>query len=181
MAKHSGDYGGDPLIAVSTPVPDPGNLLAEIPVPEQVFTWVRHGAGLAGWGEAARVTLPAGSDRFTAGEKWLRELTESADVRDDARCRGSGLVAFGSFTFDSSGDGSVLVVPRVLLGRDGRGGAWLTTVTRASERPETSTANRGARERIPEDEPSGVTWHDGSLSAAQWERAVAAAVSRIAR
>ena len=184
--RAAGDYGDEPLVVRSTPVPDPGNILGDIPVPE-AFAWVRHGAGLAGWGEAARVTLPAGEDRFTAGEKWLREVTESADVRDDAGCRGSGLVAFGSFTFDSSSDGSVLVVPRVLLGRDSRGRAWLTTVTRASEVAASEAAGVPlagqalAAAGIPLDEPSGVSWHDGSLSAMEWEQAVATAVRRISR
>jgi menaquinone-specific isochorismate synthase len=165
-ARAAGDYGDEPLVVRSTLIPDPGNILGEIPVRE-AFAWVRLGAGLAGWGEAARVTLPAGEDRFTAGEKWLREVTESADVRDDAGCRGSGLVAFGSFTFDSSSDGSVLVVPRVLLGRDSHGRAWLTTVTRASEAAasEAATSQAPAGYGIPLDEPSGVTCHDGSLSA----------------
>ena len=88
---------------------------------------MHHGAGLAGWGEAARVTLPAGEDRFTAGEKWLRSVFDAAEVDDRVRVRGSGPVAFGTFTFDASSDGSVLVVPRVVLGRDGHGQAWLTT------------------------------------------------------
>jgi menaquinone-specific isochorismate synthase len=181
-ARAARDYDDEPLVVRSTPIPDPGNILGEIPVRE-AFAWVRHGAGLAGWGEAARVTLPAGEDRFTAGEKWLREVTESADVRDDAGCRGSGLVAFGSFTFDSSSDGSVLVVPRVLLGRDSRGRAWLTTVTRVSEAmaSEAATSQAPAGYGIPLDEPSGVTWHDGSLSAMEWEHAVATAVRRISR
>lgn len=177
-ATAAGDYGGEPLTVRSVPVPDPGTLLDRIPVPGEACSWIRHGAGLAGWGEAARVTIPAGEDRFTAGEKWLREITDSANVTDEAGCRGSGLVAFGSFTFDSSCDGSVLVVPRVLIGRDGRGGAWVTTVSRAGE----DEALAGRDQEIRElDEPSGVTWHDGSLSAMEWQQAVAAAVGRIGR
>ncbi|MCL2584643.1 MAG: isochorismate synthase [Streptosporangiales bacterium] len=173
-ARAAGDYGG-PLTVRSTPVPDPGSILDRVPVPGETFSWVRHGAGLAGWGEAARVTIPAGEDRFTAGEKWLREIADSADVADEAGCRGSGLVAFGSFTFDSTCDGSVLVVPRVLIGRDGRGGAWVTTVTRPGE-DEAARAGEPVQEL---DEPSGISWHDGSLSAMQHEQAVAAAVRRI--
>jgi menaquinone-specific isochorismate synthase len=92
------------------------------------------------------------------------------------------LVAFASFTFYSSSDGSVLVVPRVLLGRDGHGNAWLTTVTRASEAAAGGTAaDVAAAAGVPLDAPSGVTWHDGSLSAMEWEQAVAAAVRRISR
>src|SRR6478736_8960980 len=109
-------------------IPDPGNLIDRIPQAD-VVAWVHHGAGLAGWGEAVRVTLPAGEDRFTAGEKWLRSVFDAAEVDDRVRVRGSGPVAFGTFTFDASSDGSVLIVPRTVLGRDGHGRAWLTTVT----------------------------------------------------
>src|SRR5215471_18305273 len=93
-----GDQGGEHLVVRSALVPDPGDLLSRLPEPA-ALAWIRQRAGLAGWGEAARVTLPAGEDRFTAGEKWLREVFEGADVRDEADRPGSGLVAFGSFTF----------------------------------------------------------------------------------
>ena len=119
------------LVARTVAVPDPGDLLERIPQPD-VVAWVHHGAGLAGWGEAVRVTLPAGEDRFTAGEKWLRSVFDVTDVDDQVRVRGSGPVAFGTFTFDASSDGSVLIVPRVVLGRDGRGQAWLTVCSRGT-------------------------------------------------
>jgi menaquinone-specific isochorismate synthase len=139
---------------------------------------VHRGAGLAGWGEAARITLPAGEDRFTAGEKWLREVFDGADVRDEVETLGTGPLAFGSFTFDPSSDGSVLVVPRAVLGRDSGGRAWLTTIT-----PATESGGAGQRGPAPVSlrPPSGIRWHDGSLTAPQWERAVAAAVERITR
>jgi menaquinone-specific isochorismate synthase len=182
-ARASGGVGDAPLVVRSVPVPDPGDLLAQIPE-QAAFSWLRHGAGLAGWGEAARITLPAGADRFTAAEKWLREIADGADIRDDAGCRGSGLVAFGSFTFDDCSDGSVLVVPRVVIGRDGRGGAWMTTAAPARDR---SPGDRAAREPVPlpggGEEPlrpaAGIAWHDGALSPMRWQRAVAAAVERI--
>jgi menaquinone-specific isochorismate synthase len=171
-ARAAGNSGGTVLIVRSTPVPDPGNLLSRVPVP-QALAWIHHGAGIAGWGEALRVALPAGADRFTAGEKRLREIFDSADVRDDVGCRGSGLVAFGSFAFDDCSDGTVLVIPRIILGRDGNGAAWLTTVTRAGE------AEPGEPSFVPLSAPSGISWHDGSLSAMEWQQAVAAAVRRI--
>jgi menaquinone-specific isochorismate synthase len=157
-------------------VPDTGDLLAGLPEPG-VVAWVRRGSGLAGWGEAARVTLPSGEDRFTAGEKWLRSLFDAARVRDEVRVRGTGPVAFGTFTFDPSSDGSVLVVPRVLRGRDGHGRAWLTTVTRPGDTGPGDTATEHAA--VPECPPSGVRWHDGSLPAPHWEQAVARAVAAI--
>jgi menaquinone-specific isochorismate synthase len=166
------------LFVRSVAIPDPGDLIGHLPQPDAV-AWVHHGAGLVGWGEAARVTLPAGEDRFTAGEKWHRSLFEAADIDDQVRVRGSGPVAFGTFTFDASSEGSVLIVPRVLLGRDGHGQAWLTAVT-AERDPDLRAlgwpvAPRSASARPP----GGVRWHDGSLPGPQWEQAVAEAVAAI--
>ncbi len=197
-----GGHGGEHLVVRSVPVPDPGDLLSRLPDPAPA-AWIRQGAGLAGWGEAARVTLPAGEDRFTAGGKWLREVFEGADVRDDVGRRGSGLVAFGSFTFDDASEGSVLVVPRTVFGRDGTGAAWLTTISANSEDPVASEdlvssgASVSSADSAVEDDPvawggralavggivpqagTQIRWHDGALTAAQWQGAVAAAVGRI--
>jgi len=156
-------------------IPDPGNLIDRIPQPDAV-AWVHHGAGLAGWGEAVRVTLPAGEDRFTAGEKWLRSVFDAAEVDDRVRVRGSGPVAFGTFTFDASSDGSVLIVPQVVLGRDGRGRAWLTTATEPGQAAPVAWPLPAAPEPAI---PTGLTWRDGSLPGARWERAVAEAVAAI--
>jgi menaquinone-specific isochorismate synthase len=186
--RPGGDRYGERLIVRSVPVPDPGDdFLGQIPVPAAV-AWVRQGAGLAGWGEAARVTLPAGADRFTAGEKWLHATTESADIDDAVRRRGSGLVAFGTFTFDDASEGSVLVVPAVVLGRDGTGNAWLTTIT-ADGGPDRQHGDWqhgawppgvGQRSiRQPYVAPGAIAWHDGSLSAPEWQQAVGEAVYRI--
>ena len=164
---------GERLVVRSQAVPDPGeNFLDQVPEPA-VVAWVRQSAGLAGWGEAARVTLPTGGDRFTAAEKWLGELTDRTDIDDRVRRRGSGLVAFGTFTFDDTSDGSVLIVPRAVLGRDGTGNAWLTTITPEGERP------WAAGQFGPPVPPGDIRWHDGSLSAPEWEQAVGEAVHRI--
>jgi menaquinone-specific isochorismate synthase len=171
---HLGNPGAGRLLVRSVTVPDPGNLLERIPQPD-VVAWVHHGAGLAGWGEAVRVTLPAGEDRFTAGEKWLRSVFDPADVDDRVRVRGSGPVAFGSFTFDASSDGSVLIVPRVILGRDGRGLAWLTTVSEpgSDDAPDWPAA-------VPVlIGPGALQWSEGSLPGPRWKHAVAEAVAAI--
>jgi menaquinone-specific isochorismate synthase len=168
------------LFVRSVAIPDPGDLLGQLPQPDAV-AWVHHGVGLVGWGEALRATLPAGEDRFAAGQKWLPSLFDAADVDDQVRVRGSGLVAFGAFTFDASSEGSVLIVPRVLLGRDGHGRAWLTTVTLGGDDPpQAPSAHGGAiRPPVPPRPPAKVRWHDGSLSGPQWEQAVAEAVAAI--
>jgi len=173
------------LLVRTVAVPDPGNLLERIPQPD-VVAWVHHGAGLAGWGEAIRVTLPAGEDRFTTGEKWLRSVFDAADVDDRVRVRGSGLVAFGTFTFDASSDGSVLIVPRVVLGRDGRGQAWLTVSSRGDDppRPPRSWGDPSPQTPLggsfaPPEPPTGLSWQEGSLPGPRWEQAVAEAVAAI--
>ncbi|HEY7147559.1 MAG TPA: isochorismate synthase [Streptosporangiaceae bacterium] len=165
---HAGQRVPDRLVVRTVPVGDPGDLIGALPA-AAALAWIRRGDGLAGWGESARFTLPAGVDRFTAGEKWLRELFDSAEVTDEVGLPGCGPVAFGSFTFDPASDGSVVVVPRALLGRrDGQ--AWLTTISDGQDDDEP------ARPPVP---PGRIRWHDGGLSAPQWQRAVAAAVSRI--
>lgn len=153
-------------------VPDPGDLIARLPEP-QALAWVRRGDGLVGWGTVASVTLPAGHDRFTAGEKWLREQFDAARVSDEVCVPGSGPVAFGSFTFDPTSDGSVLVIPKVVLGRrDGR--SWLTTI---GFEPEPADAHMPEPE--PLTPPTSLRWSDGGLTAPAWERAVATAVEAI--
>jgi menaquinone-specific isochorismate synthase len=171
----------DRLVISTVPVEYPGDLLSYLPRPAAV-AWLHNGDGLVGWGEAARLTLPAGTDRFTAGEKWLRELFDGAEVSDEVAVPGSGPAAFGSFTFDPASDGSVLVVPATLIGRrDGR--TWLTTVSDSAAGPRASGSTRpaagGGRLRTPVVAPAEVRWNDGSLTAPQWQQAVAAAVARI--
>ena len=175
MLSRQERQGSGRLLVRTVAVPDPGDLLERIPHPD-VVAWVHHGAGLAGWGEAVRVTLPAGDDRFTAAEKWLRSAFDSLDVDDRVRVRGSGPVAFGTFTFDASSDGSVLIVPRVVLGRDGRGQAWLTTINEPGEEAAVGSPSPTANGLAA---PTALRWQDGSLPGPLWEQAVAQAVTAI--
>jgi menaquinone-specific isochorismate synthase len=163
--EDAADAGG--LLIRTAAVEDPGELIGRLPQPG-ALAWVRRGEGLIGWGEAARVTLPAGEDRFTVAEKWLRSVLEGASTEDQVEVPGSGAVAFGSFTFDPASDGSVLVLPRVVLGRR-NGRAWLTTIGEPAD----------SGPPVPVAAPGPVRWHDGSLTAPQWQRAVAAAVESI--
>ena len=163
------------------PITDPGDLIARLPGRE-ALAWVRRGDGLVGWGTAAKITLPAGQDRFVSGEKWLREVFDGARVADEVAVPGTGPVAFGSFTFDPASDGSVLVVPATVLGRS-NGQAWLTTIQPADRSGVSAEPASLAPARLaapaPPVMPTGVRWADGSLTAPQWEQAVAAAVSAI--
>jgi menaquinone-specific isochorismate synthase len=156
------------LTVKTVKVPNPGDLLTRLPGPA-ASAWIHEGDGLVGWGEAARLTLPAGADRFAAGEQWLAGLFESADITDDVSLPGTGPVAFGSFTFDPASPGSELIVPSTIVARRG-GVSWLTTITGAGVRPHLSAA------AYP---PAEIRWSDGSRTAPQWAQAVTAAVARI--
>ncbi|ACZ86961.1 conserved hypothetical protein [Streptosporangium roseum DSM 43021] len=155
-----------PLVVRTTLVGDPGDLLARLPAAAP-YAWIRHGEGMVAWGEAARVAVPPGPRRFEWARDWLSETFGEAHVDDDVGVPGSGPVAFGSFTFDPDAQGSVLVVPRVVLARrDGR--AWLTTL--GEERLDLVTPLR---------DPGRIRYGDGSLTAPEWEHAVARAVGQI--
>ena len=115
------------LVAWSVEVDDPGDLLSWLPA-GSAFAFLRGRDGIVGWGEAARVprsaTARTGADLAGEVERLLAAMT----VRDDVRVPGSGPVAIASLMFDPTDTGSVVVVPKVVLGRrDGR--SWLTLVT----------------------------------------------------
>jgi len=114
------------LVAWSVEVDDPGDLLSWLPS-GKAFAFLRGGDGIVGWGEAARLvtTVPRPGEDLTAQ---VEQLLASMTSRDDVGVPGTGPVAIVSLAFDPAAAGSVVVVPKVVLGRrDGR--AWLTLVT----------------------------------------------------
>ncbi|KIH96746.1 isochorismate synthase [Streptomonospora alba] len=167
-----------PTLTVRTvPLDEAPDLIARLP-PTAPLAWLRRGEGLAGWGEAARVELAAedrarGTGRFADASAALERLMAGADVSDEIGLPGSGPVAFGGFTFDARSPGSVLVIPRVVVGHRG-GRSWLTTVVPSGEgQPDVSAP-------APPPAPVGpLVWHAGSRTAEEWASAVAAAVERI--
>ncbi|HVE24883.1 MAG TPA: isochorismate synthase [Sporichthya sp.] len=133
------------------------------------LAWIRNGEGLVGWGEAARLVL-SGPERFERAVRWWRALNLSAVVSDDVQVPGTGPVVFGSFAFADGPTPSVLVLPRVVLGRR-NGRTWLTSIGPGEWEPERpSPAAEGPRQ---------VEVGDGALSADEWRTAVSTAVERI--
>ncbi|MDX6323693.1 MAG: menaquinone-specific isochorismate synthase [Nocardioidaceae bacterium] len=158
------------LVVRTVRIADPGPLLELLPA-EATVAWVRRGDGLVGWGVAAEIRT-SGPDRFADALDWWAGRSSSAVVRDDLRLPGTGLVAFGSFAFaDRPGD-SVLVVPRLVVGRRD-GVTWLTSV---------GVSTIGSGNPVVTDAPTppqDVSFSDGALSGAAWEQRVAEAVRRI--
>jgi menaquinone-specific isochorismate synthase len=145
-------------------VDDPVRLLDLLPDREGALAWVHGEEGLVGWGEVARLS-PAGPDRFRDADRWWRSFAERLSVDDEVGLPGTGPVAFASFTFADDARGSVLVVPRVVVGRRD-GVAWITEFSHA----DAVHAVRPVR-------PCGaVRYADGQLSVAGYRKAVAEAV-----
>lgn len=167
----------DRLVASTVPVTAPDDLIARLPHPT-ALAWVRDGDGLVGWGEAARVVVPAGEDRFAWARRWLSDLFDAATVEDPLRLPGTGPVAFGSFAFDAKSADSVLIVPRAILGRRGTR-AWYTTIGEDGPLTDEPRHNRHLTLLGPPTAPTGIRWADGEVSAPAHMRAVATAVGRI--
>ena len=90
----------------------------------------RRRRGLIGTGEVVRAEF-SGPERFQHAEAWWTELCDKATVRDSVRRPGSGLAAFGTFTFSSASEQkSVLIVPEKIMGVDDAG-AFETRITSA--------------------------------------------------
>jgi menaquinone-specific isochorismate synthase len=142
-----------------------------LPSPDDTLSWVQHGDGIVGWGQAARCT-PSGPDRFEQAAKWWRDFAADVDVVDEVGLPGSGLVAFVSMAFaDEPGD-SVLVVPEVVVGRR-NGVTWVTEISGDGER------SPGVHPVRPVRTPSSISYSTGQLSVTGYRDAVRRAVTRL--
>ncbi|MFP5309777.1 MAG: isochorismate synthase MenF [Actinomycetes bacterium] len=160
-------------------IDDPGPLLDRLP-PTDGVAWLQGEDGMVGIGAAARIDPGVGPGRTSVATDALARLAAGASVRDDVRVAGTGLVAFGSFTFDVDTHGSSLVVPEVVVGRRGRT-AWLTCIGPADDErlsasepplpPAVATATAHAADR--------PRYAGSSVPDVRWLEAVATAVQRI--
>ena len=66
--------------------------------------------------------------RFHVAKDWWNQLRMNAEIDDSVQRPGSGLIAFGSFSFNAqSPAGSALIVPQLLLAAD-QENVWLTQI-----------------------------------------------------
>lgn len=158
------------VLVTTRPIADPEHLLARLPQ-SGPLAWVRDGEGIVGWGVAAQLEV-RGNERFSRAQRWWSTFCARADVDDTVAMPGSGPVAFASFSFDPESGSSLIIVPEVVIGRRG-GEAWMTVVgPDPVRRPSVPPVS------VPE-QPTSVTWAEGSVSVIEWEAAVAEAVARI--
>lgn len=151
-------------------VEDPGRLLDLLPDARNPLSWVRGTDGLVGWGEVARYTA-SGPGRIVGADAWWRRFVSRLDVRDEIGGPGTGPVAFASFTFSAESEGSVLVVPRVVVGRrDGQ--AWITEFA-GGDGPSAVRAVRPVRSS------GALRYIDGVAPIQRYRAVVAEAVARM--
>ena len=158
-----------PLVVRTRTIEDPENLIGLLPQTPDALAWLHGGEGTIAWG-VARSYSPDGPERFESAQAWWQHIVEAAVVRDEVGQRGSGLIAFGTFTFAGE-PGSLLVVPEVIIGRrDGQ--CWLTTIRPALDR-DVELLQTPIRQAGP------VAFSDGTVDSEQWAEIVAGAISRI--
>ena len=155
------------LVVRTTQIDLVGPLLHRLPSANGALAWLRDGDGLIGWGEAARASV-RGPSRFALAKEWWGAIVANVAVDDAVGVRGTGPVAFGSFSF-APGEESVLVMPKVVIGRSG-GRAWLTSV---GEPPRLASPE-------PVRAPRGIRYAQGDVPVTAYRTAVARAVELIA-
>ncbi|MFM2180185.1 MAG: hypothetical protein RL192_347 [Actinomycetota bacterium] len=156
------------LIPVTTTrIGDHIPLLELLPADNPV-SWVRGGEGLVGWGIHATTTV-SGRDRFEKARQWWHQQLETFSVSNSVHGSGTGPVLFTSFSFDRN-DESVLVIPQVVVGQKGTQ-SWITWIGNAAQ-PELMEV----AEKIKN---ADFTFSEGTLSADEWKKRVAEAISRV--
>ncbi len=116
--------GGEPLVSRTAALPEVPDLIAHLPAAGGV-AWIRGGDGFVGWGEAVRVPVGTGPDRFARAARTVAGLLGDSEVHNEVGGWGTGPLAFGSFAFDDDAAASDLVVPAVVIGSAG-GRDWVT-------------------------------------------------------
>jgi menaquinone-specific isochorismate synthase len=126
---------------------------------------MHQGDGVAAWGEAARIEVGRGPDRFTDAQERLRDAFSSLDIRKH------GPVAFGSFTFDEEAQGSVLTIPSTFVRSHGsRSGAFTIVDGGPPELVERSA---------DQDHDFKIRYAGSTISEVEWLEAVSRAVKSI--
>jgi menaquinone-specific isochorismate synthase len=135
--------------------------------------FARGSNGLAGRGEALRLSLPTGPGRLGAAAGEVAAALSAIRCEDEVGLPGTGPVAFAALPFAEATPASV-VVPALIAGRAEDGTGWLTTVAaEATPSPPPATP-------VPAtlDEPTAyritTTRHPS-----EWCESVAAAVAAI--
>jgi len=153
------------------PIPaEGGDLISWLPSRDGVLCWLRDGEGLVAWGELARFEA-SGPRRFNQLDACWRSFVSRTDIHDEVGLYGSGPVAFTSVAFADRPGHSVLVVPRVVIGRRD-GVTWVTELV-TSDVPAEPAVIQPIQ---PVQNPGQPCYVNGQLPVTSWRDSVASAV-----
>lgn len=164
----------DARLTVTTVRIDSAPAFVELLNADAPLLWRRKGAGLVGHGEALRLTF-SGANRMEDAARAWQHIVAQANVNDSVSVPGTGLVGLASFAFaDDSPTTSVLVVPRLTVGRRDDV-TWITTVSvDGDEAPEASVPHPSAVSQR-----ASARLSTGTMSEVDYEKAVESAIARI--
>ncbi|QAY60447.1 isochorismate synthase [Microbacterium protaetiae] len=156
---------------------DPIDDLVEYTDPNAPLVWLRRGDGMVARGTVLRLDVGAASTepRTVALARAWAELAADAEINDEVRLPGTGLVGFGALTFDerSAADSSI-IVPALIVGRRG-GRSWVTSIRLHDDEGEDAAAAP-----IPYGPYWSATLGPGALDPDGYQAAVEAGLQAIA-
>lgn len=130
-----------PTLAATTRLMSHQGALTSWVNADNPLTIQRLGHGLVGLGVAAKLSFK-GADRFTKAAATWRAITHQATIDNPVGEPGTGLVCFGTFSFsDDSPTESVLIIPRVVIGRN-QNKSWRTDISLVGESSPASDSSR---------------------------------------
>jgi menaquinone-specific isochorismate synthase len=162
-----------PTLVVTTRAMSHEGSLTDWVSAENPLTIQRLGNGLVGLGHAVTLTF-RGPDRFAEASAAWTELVRRAHVDNPVGEPGSGLVCFGAFTFsDDSSHDSVLIVPRVVIGRNGSK-SWRSDISVDGEKTPSPASLRSKPSRF-----DSLTWSPGLLGEEDYVQRVSLAIDAV--
>ncbi|MGZ0712892.1 isochorismate synthase (plasmid) [Coraliomargarita sp. W4R53] len=169
-----------PRLAVTTREISPVDDLLQFTGSASPLAWLRRDRGIVGVGIPIVELTLSGMDAAPArfADIW-RRLAASAEVEDSVHLPGTGLVGFGALAFDPdvSASGSTLVVPPMVVGRDGDR-SWITTIRLADQpQPPSNDSTPSPREYGPH---WSATLGPGLQDPASYQASVSAGLAAIA-
>lgn len=140
---------------------------------ENPLTIQRLGHGLVGLGHALTLTF-RGPDRFSEASAAWKELARTARIDNPVNEPGSGLVCFGTFSFsDESRETSVLIIPRVVIGRNASK-SWRTDISLDGEKTPSPSSVRSKPSHF-----EALSWSPGLLGEEGYLREVTRAIDAV--
>lgn len=142
--------------------------------------WYRDGRGMIGLGRTLTLEF-RGADRIREAATYWRQIVAAATVTDSVQQPGSGLIAFGKFTFSGSSEAvSTLIVPEQIYGFTPET-SWVTTITvgTGSATDPAEAAHLPELGGTPLGEKPIVTFHPGRMDRQRYRSAVSSTLSLI--